>query len=436
MTLPQGTGNMKIRLTLLVIILTAALIPLIIYHIIFGSTPTVYSIQARQLLQKDPATILIDVRTPEEYQTRHIEKAQNWPLAQIMQLKSANALPSEFKNKTLLMICNAGVRSNTTVNYLTQLDVKQVYSVRGGIQEWVAGAGEPRSKFCIYDLWKTANNQTRESPSLQSSWFEQMITVVSGFGIKPAYTLISLLLVFILWGSKALDLACLRWAMIFFFVGENFCALNYGLYNDSSYFFEYLHSLGMLLCFSFATFAFLEGFDHRILKLSDPEDRCASLSLCGSCIKYTRVPCGLKQTFYLILPALSIIAVMPLLVPYQLNSYNTNIFGTFYNYSHSFIYQVFESRCCPITAITLLAGSFFILVFKRDNSLLAAKIIFSAAMGFLSFGFFRTVLLSLYNQNMLWFVLWEEITEFLFIGSICTVLWIFRKGLFQPKGRI
>jgi hypothetical protein len=66
----------------------------------------------------------------------------------------------------------------------------------------------------------------------------------------------------------------------------------------------------MLLCFGFVTYAALEGFDRRILHLSDPQRRCAALGLCGACIKYAPVPCGLAQTFHLILPALLVVAWM------------------------------------------------------------------------------------------------------------------------------
>ena len=70
------------------------------------------------------------------------------------------------------------------------------------------------------------------------------------------------------------------------------------IYGDRSFLFEYLHSLGMVLCFGLTTFALLEAVDHRLVKYSDAESKCAALSLCRRCIKYADAPCGLKRTFW------------------------------------------------------------------------------------------------------------------------------------------
>jgi phage shock protein E len=432
--------ELKIRLILFLIIATVAAIPLVVYQLTLGRTPTILPRQARELIKnnQDSLTILIDVRTPEEYQARHIDGSRNWPLSAIQSLTSKEIIPSAFKGKTLLMICNAGIRSRTAVNHIIHLKGGQALSVRGGIQEWVAGIEGSGGKGCIYDFLKTASGKSGEIPFRQSPMIEQIIAVVSGFGIKPLYSLLSLFLVIVLWRSSSLDLAALRWGMVFFFVGENFCALNYGLYNDTSYLFEYLHGIGMLLCFSFTTFAIMEGVDRRILILSDPNRKCSALGLCGGCIKYDEVPCGLRRAFFVIIPAFLILAAMPLFAPYQLSSYNTDIFGTGYNYSHFLVHQIFEARCCPIAAMVLLGITLLVLVFQKVPSLLTVKIIFASAMGFMGFGLFRTILLGLYNQNMLWFIIWEEVTEFLFILGVCIILWIFRKGLFhtgRPNGQ-
>ena len=41
----------------------------------------------------------------------------------------------------------------------------------------------------------------------------------------------------------------------------------------------------------------------------------------------------------------------------------------------------------------------------------------------------RMILGGAYDQNRVWYLFWEETTEFLFILGICFVLWTFRRKL-------
>jgi hypothetical protein len=38
-----------------------------------------------------------------------------------------------------------------------------------------------------------------------------------------------------------------------------------------------------------------------------------------------------------------------------------------------------------------------------------------------------------YDQNRVWYLAWEEGTEFLFITGVVLVLWIFRKSLLPSR---
>jgi hypothetical protein len=58
-----------------------------------------------------------------------------------------------------------------------------------------------------------------------------------------------------------------------------------------------------------------------------------------------------------------------------------------------------------------------------------AKIAFAAGVGPLGFGMLRMVLGAAYDRNRVWYLFWEETTEFLFILGVCLVLVIFRHGL-------
>jgi hypothetical protein len=90
----------------------------------------------------------------------------------------------------------------------------------------------------------------KDQAFLVLSAFEQLAAVATGFVVKPIYTVAVLIIAIVLWKKTDLELKALKWAMLFFFAGENFCAANYLFTeNHDSNLLEYLHSLGMVLSF-------------------------------------------------------------------------------------------------------------------------------------------------------------------------------------------
>jgi len=433
MSQPQSNGGPIItrsRLIVLFVILAGALAPLAVYWFILGMLPSVTPTQAKEFLRaENPQAILVDIRKSADFASAHVDGAFNWPLEEILGLASAQQVPKQFQDKTLLLICDGGFRSSIAVRHLMRLGIKNVKNVRGGMQEWIAGVSGPQGD--IFERYSSESGTKSQFPFRQSPLYEQLAAVISGFVIKPTYTLLSLIVAIVLWKSRSADLFALRWSMICFFIGENFCAANYYFFTDKSYLFEFLHSYGMLLAFGFAIYAVVEGIDNRILMLSQPDRRCAAQGLCVKCIKYEDVPCGLRRAFLVIIPALMIVALMPLFAGRYNVSYNTTIFGTFYNYSRRLIYQHFETQYCPLAAMAMLVISLGILLFKKGDPLPTAKIFFAAGMGPLGFGLMRSTLTALYDDNIVWFAFWEETTELMFIVGVCFVLWIFRKSLFR-----
>jgi rhodanese-related sulfurtransferase len=401
-----------------------------LYWLVWGQIDKISPPEAKELLQKEGSeAVLVDVRPKAEYESAHIDGSHNWPTADILPIEAKEMIPGQFQDKTLLLICDGGTLSNIAAKHLTHAGVQKAISVKGGIQEWIGSVSGPEGG--AFERYKSASGQINEFPTRISPLYEQVAAVASGFVIKPAYTILAGILAILLWRRKTPDLAALRWSMIFFFIGENFCAMNYLVFTDKSHLLEYLHGFGMLLSFAFATYAILEGMDSRILMLSDRNKKCAALRLCGKCIKYENVPCGLKRTFFMIIPASILLAFMPLCSDWHGSSYNTMIFGTFYHYTHRLIHQQFELLCCPIASIVLLTISLLVLSLKRHDSMPLAKIFFAAGIGPLGFGMFRGILAGLYSRNMVWFSFWEEGTELLFIVGVCFILWIFRQSLFE-----
>jgi hypothetical protein len=292
-------------------------------------------------------------------------------------------------------------------------------------------------KTCPLDLCrlKYPSGETQDLPFRESSLLEQSVTLINLVAVKPLYTLLSLVLIVVLWRCCSPDLAALRWAMVSFFVGENCCAANFLLFNERSEPVEFGHSYGMMICFGMTTFAILEGMDRRLFRLSDQDAKCAAVGLCQGCIKYADVPCGLKRLFLLVIPALMVLCLVPLTAEPIVVSYNTRMAGSLYNWSHPVVRQLVEIRYSPAAALVLLAVSLGVLRFKKTEAVLWSKVFFAAGMGALGFSYFRLIFFQVYRENLTWFNAWEELTELLFIGSIGLVLWIFRRGLFIQGAR-
>ena len=81
----------------------------------------------------DPAShLLIDVRTPEEFASGHIEGAVNIPVEEMQ--GRLDEIPGDTP---IVVYCRSGNRSATAARILTDADYAPVYDL-GGIQDWVA----------------------------------------------------------------------------------------------------------------------------------------------------------------------------------------------------------------------------------------------------------------------------------------------------------
>ncbi len=421
----------KVWLIITGLILIGGVVPLFHYWYYIGRITGVTPVEARQLLATvDTSVVLIDTRSQQQYEEMHLEGAENWPYEEIISLSTPDEIPEHLRGKTLLLVCDGGVLSARATQRLRNEFGVDGFNVRGGTQAWIASADKQGG---VEVLFQSGTGKTLPPPFKESPWYEQLALVGAILVIKPLYTLITLILIVVLWRLKSPDVVALRWGLIFFFIGEGFCALNIIFFNHSFDLFEFFHMYGMVLSFAFVTFAIMEALDLRILGYSDPKKRCAALALCRQCIKYDKAPCGLKRMFYFVIPAFIVLSFIPLLTSTSAVSYNTEVFGMFLNYSHPIIYQLFEFRYTPIYAIVLFIGSFLILFLEKGHLITASKIIFAAGMGPLGFGFLRLVFFGVYQDNLVWFNFWEELTELVYVAGVGFVLWIFQRGLFPMK---
>lgn len=91
--------------------------------------------QAMDLIKKNDPLIL-DVRTPNEYYSGHIENAVLIPLQQLSDRLSEI---EDYKDRVVLLYCRTGNRSTVAAEILIQNGFKKLYNLSNGIKEWKAG---------------------------------------------------------------------------------------------------------------------------------------------------------------------------------------------------------------------------------------------------------------------------------------------------------
>ncbi|AKB19251.1 MULTISPECIES: rhodanese-like domain-containing protein [unclassified Methanosarcina] len=103
--------------------------------------------EARGMTEKDEVFIL-DVRTPAEFNSSHIQGAKLIPVTNSGEL---NLNPDQLlearinevpRDKKILVYCRTGHRSITASNLLVVAGYSDVYNMEGGITAWT-GAGYP-----------------------------------------------------------------------------------------------------------------------------------------------------------------------------------------------------------------------------------------------------------------------------------------------------
>lgn len=89
--------------------------------------------EAYELLDNDPDIIVVDVRTPEEYRGGYIGNAKNFDISASDFETNISSLGKEDK---IMVVCASGVRSKEAAEYLTDKGYKNVFEVKGGLNEW------------------------------------------------------------------------------------------------------------------------------------------------------------------------------------------------------------------------------------------------------------------------------------------------------------
>ena len=88
---------------------------------------------------KQPGVIILDVRTPEEFNAGHIANAININLEGS---DFASEVSKLDKNATVAVYCRSGNRSGVATEQMAELGFVDMYDMQGGILEWEAAGDQ------------------------------------------------------------------------------------------------------------------------------------------------------------------------------------------------------------------------------------------------------------------------------------------------------
>lgn len=87
-------------------------------------------LEARKMIQQNSLTILLDVRSKQEYDEYHLEGAICIPTYELVTSISKLVINKE---QAIIVYCQSGARSKKAENILSKMGYKNVYEIKGGI---------------------------------------------------------------------------------------------------------------------------------------------------------------------------------------------------------------------------------------------------------------------------------------------------------------
>ncbi|WP_260258611.1 rhodanese-like domain-containing protein [Vibrio intestinalis] len=109
-------------------LLAAAIINFALISTVIQATPR--ADQGWQLIEQ--GALLVDVRTPQEFQQGHLKKALNYPLSDL-----DKHFANIDKDTLIVLYCRSGNRSGQAYDYLTKQGFTNLYNA-GGYQDMQA----------------------------------------------------------------------------------------------------------------------------------------------------------------------------------------------------------------------------------------------------------------------------------------------------------
>ncbi len=107
---------------------------------------SVVASEFNEQLHSEQKPQLLDVRTPQEFASQHIENATN---ANWNDANFATKISGLDKNKTVFLYCLSGGRSKQAATKLSEMGFKKIIELQGGILKWNAAGLAPKSDKII-----------------------------------------------------------------------------------------------------------------------------------------------------------------------------------------------------------------------------------------------------------------------------------------------
>ena len=83
-----------------------------------------------EIIKTNENTVLLDVRSTQEYQEGHITGSINIPVYDLEKTSTSKL----NKESIIIVYCSAGVRSKRAIQTLKKLGYKNLYNIEGGIE--------------------------------------------------------------------------------------------------------------------------------------------------------------------------------------------------------------------------------------------------------------------------------------------------------------
>ncbi|KKR39210.1 MAG: Rhodanese-like protein [Parcubacteria group bacterium GW2011_GWC2_40_31] len=127
--------------------------------------------------------ILLDVRTPAEYEESHLQNAILLPVQNLNEKTLAEVgLGEEAKNKEIIIYCRSGARSKTAYDIMSSLGYTNIKSMSGGMIHWLED-GHPFVEAGAYEEQKNMGNED-VAPNDPKISFDRTF---HDFGLVPQY---------------------------------------------------------------------------------------------------------------------------------------------------------------------------------------------------------------------------------------------------------
>ena len=99
---------------------------------------TMHASAVRSIVESNPDTLVVDVRTPGEFETAHISGAINIPLDQVD--AHLRRIVADAGGR-LILVCQSGGRAQQAATKLAAAGLDDVAVMDGGMNAWVASGG-------------------------------------------------------------------------------------------------------------------------------------------------------------------------------------------------------------------------------------------------------------------------------------------------------